>query len=33
MAEGLTQKHLRKLWAGNFLRVMSQVQYNGFLKL
>lgn len=32
LAEGLTPKHLRKLWAGNFLRVMSQVQYNGFIQ-
>ncbi len=32
MAEGLTSKHLRKLWGGNFIRVMSQVQYNGFIK-
>ena len=32
LAEGLTPKHLRKLWGGNFIRVMSQVQYNGFIK-
>lgn len=29
MAEGLTAKHLRRLWAGNFIRVMSRVQYAG----
>ncbi len=32
MAEGLTVKQLRKLWGGNFTRVMSQVQYNGYIK-
>lgn len=32
LAEGLSPKHLRKLWGGNFIRVMSQVQYNGFIK-
>lgn len=32
MAEGLTSKHLRKIWSGNFIRVMSQVQYNGYIK-
>ncbi len=32
LAEGLTPKHLRKLWGGNFIRVMSQVQYDGFIK-
>ncbi len=32
LAEGLTPKHLRKLWGGNFIRVMSQVQYNGYIK-
>lgn len=32
MAEGLTAKHLRKIWGGNFVRVMSQVQYDGYIK-
>lgn len=27
MAEGLNAKHLRKLWGGNFVRVLSKVQY------
>lgn len=29
MAEGLGVKHLRKIWGGNFIHVMSQVQYAG----
>lgn len=29
MAEGLGIKHLRKIWGGNFIHVMSQVQYGG----
>lgn len=33
MAEGLQVKHLRKLWGGNFIRVMSKVQHDGFLKI
>ena len=33
MAEGLTPKHLRKIWAGNFMRVMNQVQYNAEINL
>lgn len=28
MAEGLNERALRKLWGGNFIRVMSRVQYN-----
>ena len=32
LSEGLSPKHLRKLWGGNFIRVMSQVQYNGYIK-
>lgn len=32
MAEGLAVKHLRKLWGGNFIRVMSQVQFAGSVK-
>ena len=27
MAEGLTTKHLRKLWGANFVRVLSKAQY------
>lgn len=32
LAEGLTPKQLRKLWGGNFVRVMSQVQFDGYIK-
>lgn len=32
VAEGLNAKHLRKIWGGNFVRVMSQVQYDGYIK-
>jgi microsomal dipeptidase-like Zn-dependent dipeptidase/gamma-glutamyl-gamma-aminobutyrate hydrolase PuuD len=28
MAEGLNERSLRKLWGGNFVRVMSRAQYN-----
>lgn len=28
MAEGLSEKSLKKIWGGNFIRVMSRVQYN-----
>jgi microsomal dipeptidase-like Zn-dependent dipeptidase len=31
MAEGLNERSLRKLWGGNFVRVMSRVQYNTLL--
>jgi len=33
LAEGLTPTQLRKIWGGNFIRVMSQVQYAGAVKL
>ncbi len=33
LAEGLNAKSLRKLWGGNFIRVMSQVQYKGCVQL
>ena len=33
MAEGLNVKQLRKVWGGNFVRVMSQIQYNAEVKL
>ena len=32
IAEGLNTTQLRKLWGGNFIRVMSQVQYKGIVK-
>lgn len=32
LAEGLTPKLLRKLWGGNFVRVMSRVQHDGYVK-
>ncbi|MBR1593193.1 MAG: membrane dipeptidase [Alloprevotella sp.] len=32
IAEGLNTTQLRKLWSGNFMRVMSQVQYKGEVK-
>lgn len=32
MAEGLNLAQLRRLWGGNFIRVMSQVQYRGSVK-
>ncbi len=32
MAEGLNAKTLRKIMGGNFIRVMSTVQYNGYIK-
>lgn len=32
LAEGLQPKHLRKLWGGNFIRVMSKVQHDGYVK-
>ena len=28
LAEGINERMLRKVWGGNFLRVMSRVQYN-----
>lgn len=33
LAEGLNAKNLRKIWGGNFIRVMSQVQYKGSVQL
>lgn len=33
IAEGLNTTQIRKLWGGNFIRVMSQVQYQGEVKL
>lgn len=33
LAEGLNAKSLRKLWGGNFVRVMSQAQYKSSVQL
>jgi len=32
LAEGLNSMQIRKIWGGNFIRVMSQVQYKGEIK-
>ncbi|MBQ7420564.1 MAG: gamma-glutamyl-gamma-aminobutyrate hydrolase family protein [Alloprevotella sp.] len=33
IAEGLNTSQIRKIWGGNFIRVMSQTQYKGEVKL
>lgn len=32
LAAGIAPKHLRKLWGGNLMRVMSRVQHDGYVK-